>query len=104
MGIDLQAADVIVPVITAVLTLVGVIVTNNSRDRVNEARSEEDRRSIHAAIDRLERKQDKHNQLIERMYAAEKDISVLDSRVCTLEHKELGIGDAEIEVETKTKK
>ena len=40
MGIDLQAADVIVPVITAVLTLVGVLVTNNSRDRVNEARSE----------------------------------------------------------------
>ena len=55
-------------------------------------------------LDRLERKQDKHNQLIERMYAAEKDISVLDSRVCTLERKELGIGDAEIEVETKTKK
>ena len=104
MGMNWQAADIIVPVITAILTLVGVLVTNSSRDRVNEARSEEDRRSIHAAIDRLERKQDKHNQLIERMYAAERDISVLDSRVCTLEHKELGIGDAEIEVETKTKK
>lgn len=36
-------------------------------------------------IEQLEKKQDKHNQLIERMYKAEKEIAVLDERVKELE-------------------
>lgn len=36
-------------------------------------------------IEQLEKKQDKHNQLIERMYKVEKDIAVLDERVSDLE-------------------
>lgn len=35
----------------------------------------------------LEKKQDKHNNLIERMYAAEKDIEVLKNREKVSEHR-----------------
>lgn len=37
-------------------------------------------------IEQLEKKQDKHNEVIERMYKVEKDIAVLDERVTDLEN------------------
>lgn len=38
-------------------------------------------------LNQLEKKQDKHNNLIERMYAAEKDIEVLKNREKVSEHR-----------------
>ena len=38
-------------------------------------------------LSQLEKKQDKHNKLIERMYAAEKDIEVLKNREKVSEHR-----------------
>ena len=38
-------------------------------------------------LSQLEKKQDKHNNLIERMYAAEKDIEVLKNREKVSEHR-----------------
>ena len=38
-------------------------------------------------IDQLEKKQDKHNTLIERMYEAEKNIDVLDEQVRVANHR-----------------
>lgn len=38
-------------------------------------------------LSQLEKKQDKHNNLIERMYAAEKDIEVLKNRERLSEHR-----------------
>ncbi len=38
-------------------------------------------------LSQLEKKQDKHNNLIERMYAAEKDIEVLKNRERVSEHR-----------------
>lgn len=38
-------------------------------------------------IDQLEKKQDKHNTLIERMYEAEKNIDVLDEQIKVANHR-----------------
>ena len=38
-------------------------------------------------LNQLEKKQDKHNNLIERMYSAEKDIEVLKNREKVSEHR-----------------
>ena len=38
-------------------------------------------------IEQLEKKQDKHNSLIERMYAVEKAVEVLDNREKVSEHR-----------------
>ena len=43
----------------------------------------------------LEKKQDKHNNLIERMYAAEKDIEVLKNREKVSEHRLEDLEDLE---------
>jgi flagellar motor component MotA len=42
-------------------------------------------RLVNYRLEQLEKKQDKHNSLIERMYAAETDIKVLCQRVKDLE-------------------
>lgn len=74
-------------VIPSLLTLIGVIITvvvgNNSM-----------RQMIIYRIEQLEKKQDKHNQLIERMYALEdkqnvqaEQIKVANHRITDLENK-----------------
>lgn len=63
-------AGVLVAIITSVCTLAGVIITvavGNSK-------------TIYR-IEQLEKKQDKHNTLIERMYKVEEKISVDDERI-----------------------
>ena len=66
---------IIVALITGGLTLVGTVF---SLIMVNS-------KTLYR-IEQLEKKQDKHNQLIERMYDVEKNIAVLDERVSDLEH------------------
>lgn len=61
---------IIVAIITGICTLAGVIITvviGNSKTLYR--------------IEQLEKKQDKHNTLIERMYKAEEKISVNDERI-----------------------
>lgn len=65
---------IMVALITGGLTLAGTvfsIVSVNSRTLYR--------------IEQLEKKQDKHNHLIERMYAVEKDVAVLNERLNELE-------------------
>lgn len=60
----------VITLISEVVTLIGVIVTcwmSHSKTLYR--------------IELLEKKQDKHNCLIERMYACEKDIAVLQEEV-----------------------
>lgn len=67
---------IIVAIISGVLTLAGVIITvvvGNSKTLYR--------------IEQLEKKQDKHNTLIERMYAVEEDIKVLDERQKVANHR-----------------
>lgn len=55
--------------ITGVLALTGTIISNLTTHSKTMYR-----------IEQLEKKQDKHNSLIERMYAVEKAVDVLDER------------------------
>ena len=62
-------AGIIVAVITGVFTLVGVIITvavGNSKTLYR--------------IEQLEKKQDKHNTLIERMYEVEERVALHDEK------------------------
>lgn len=56
-------------IITGVLALAGTVISNLTTHSKTLYR-----------IEQLEKKQDKHNNLIERTYALEKTVSILDER------------------------
>ena len=58
---------IITALITGALTLVGVFISNSRSDAVQTERIEQ----LRTDIKRLETKQEKHNQLIERVYRLE---------------------------------
>lgn len=62
--------SIIVALITGVLTLVGVILTNNKHDAV-----------IDEKIKNLTEEVKKHNSIVERTFALEERTSVLEERV-----------------------
>ena len=68
--------DIIVALIVGGLSLMGTLISNLTTHSKTMYR-----------IEQLEKKQDLHNSVIARMYAAEQDIKLLDQRVDTLEKK-----------------
>lgn len=80
----------IVAIITGAFTLIGVIVTVIASNKNTIEQMKEQTKLTLYRIEQLEKKQDKHNTLIERMYKAEDDINVLDKRVEFLEQKNKG--------------
>lgn len=71
-----MSAEIWVAIITSVLTLVGVIVTvitGNSKTLYR--------------IDQLEKKQDKHNTLIERMYRLEDRVALDEEKIKVANHR-----------------
>ena len=68
--------SVIVAVITGVVTLVGVILSNSKSRAVMEVK-----------LDNLTRKVEKHNQVLERTYALEQDMAVAQNDIETLKRK-----------------
>lgn len=58
--------SVVTAVVTGVLTLIGVLVSNSRSQAVLEVK-----------IDQLAEKVQKHNSMIERTYALEQDVAVL---------------------------
>ena len=71
--------SVIVACITGVVTLVGVLLSNSKSRAVMEYK-----------IDELSARVEKHNTMIERQQAVERDVAVLKNDVVTLYHK---VGD-----------
>lgn len=61
--------SILVAVITGAFALMGTLVSNS----VNHSKTM-------YRIEQLEKKQDKHNSLIERMYCVENTINILDER------------------------
>lgn len=80
-----MSTEIIVALITSVLTFAGVVVTVIGQNRKNRALMKEQSDLTLYRIEQLEKKQDKHNTLIERMYKAEDEIHLLDQRVDNLE-------------------
>lgn len=67
---------IIVAIITGGLALLGNVISNSAAHSKTMYR-----------IEQLEKKQDKHNSLIERMYAAEKTIEVLEEKQKVANHR-----------------
>lgn len=75
-----MSAEVWVAIITGVFTLAGVVATVISGNRKTQAQIKATSELTQYRIGELEKKQDKHNGMIERMYQAEQDIKVLAER------------------------
>lgn len=85
--------EILIATIPSALTLVGVIVTVIFGNKKTTASVKEQTDLTLYRIQQLEKKQDKHNTLIERMYKiedrmalSEKDIKVANHRIADLEH------------------
>lgn len=78
---------IIIAIITAGLSLVGVVITvvygNNKTAKTVKAQTD----LTLYRIEQLEKKQDKHNTLIERMYAVEEKIDLLTERQKVSNHR-----------------
>jgi outer membrane murein-binding lipoprotein Lpp len=68
--------SIIVALVSGVLTLVGVLVSNSRSRAVMEYK-----------IDELSKQVEKHNQLIERTYRLEQNVAVLSSEVETIKER-----------------
>ena len=72
---------------TGGLTLLGVIYTVKKQHDVTVEELRFDIRTIKKDIQDLETKQDKHNQVVERVYELEKVAEVLEERQKTANHR-----------------
>lgn len=72
-----MSPEVIVALITGAFTLAGVVATVISGNKKTQAQIKATSELTQYRIGELEKKQDKHNGMIERMYQAEKDINLL---------------------------
>lgn len=90
MQIDITALICAALGIVASITVAAI----QSHAQHSETLSEMDKRDALQAqrIEQLEKKMDKHNQLIERMYHVEQAVTVLDEKIRVANHR---IGDLE---------
>lgn len=72
---------------TGGLTLLGVIYTVRKQHDVTVEELKFEIRTIKKDIKELENKQDKHNQVVERVYELEKVAEVLEERQKTANHR-----------------
>ena len=78
---------VVTSVITGGLTLTGVIFTSRKQHDVTVQEIKTELALMHQEIGQLEKKQDIHNGVIERVYQLEKAAEVLDERQKTANHR-----------------
>lgn len=71
---DVIAAALIAAVVPAIGSIIVQILINNKQRRVSEVKLDYTIKAIEEHIQRLELKQDKHNNLIERMVIVERDL------------------------------
>ena len=71
-----MSETIITAIITGGLTLIESFAANNKTKAL-----------ILYRLDQIERKQDKHNSIIERTYHIEESMAVLDNRVKVSEHR-----------------
>ena len=75
--------SIIIALITAGFSLIGVIITNKKTTQTVKAQTD----LTLYRIDELEKKQDKHNSVIERMYKAEENIKLLQEQYKVEKHR-----------------
>ena len=69
-GEEVRMESVIAALVTGVLTLAGVLVSNSRSRAVMEVK-----------IDNLTRQVEKHNRMVERTYALEQDVAVVKAEI-----------------------
>ena len=79
--------EIIVAIITGGLSILGVIITNHNSNRKMQSAVEIQQAVINTKIDNLTDRVEKHNQVIERTYAAENEISVLKEKQTVANHR-----------------
>lgn len=79
--------SVLTALITGGLTLLGVIYTNKKQHSTTVQEVKTEIALIRQEINQLEKKQDIHNGVIERVYQLEKITEVLDERQKTANHR-----------------
>ena len=75
---------IIVALITGAFTFAGVLITQIAGNKKTSEQVKAQAEMTRYRIDQLEKKQDKHNTLIERMYNVEERVGVLEQRVTLL--------------------
>ena len=79
--------EIAVALITSGLGLIGVIVTVMFGNKKTKQTVEQQTNLTIYRIEELEKKQDKHNTLIERMYKCEEDITLLKEQYKVEKHR-----------------
>lgn len=82
-----MSAEIWVAIVTGVFTLAGVIITVIYGNKRTDKKIQEQSDITVYRIEQLERKQDKHNNLIERMYSCEDKIHILEERQKVANHR-----------------
>lgn len=83
---------IIISIITSVFALLGVIITALYGNRATKKNIKEQTDLTIYRIEQLEKKQDKHNKLVERMYNVEEKVGLLEEKIKVENHR---IGDLE---------
>lgn len=79
--------DIVVTIISCVFTLAGVIITVVAGNKATSNHVKEQTDLTLYRIDQLEKKQDKHNTLIERMYSVEDRLGLIEERQKVANHR-----------------
>lgn len=79
--------EIVVAIITGGLSILGVIITNHNSNKKMQSVMEVQQAVINTKIDNLTDRVEKHNQVIERTYAAEKDITLLKEKQAVANHR-----------------
>lgn len=87
-------AEIIVAIVTGIFTLAGVIITVFYGNKKTTASVKQQTDLTLYRIEQLEKKQDKHNTLIERMYHAEEKIDLLGEKMKVANHRIDDLEDA----------
>lgn len=79
--------EILISLITGILSLVGVVVTVHSGNKKTEAQMKQQTDLTLYRIDQLEKKVEKHNNVIERVYALEKNEAVIEEEIKVANHR-----------------
>jgi len=79
--------EIVIAIISGGLALLGTVITVRAGNKKTRAQLEEQSSVTLYRIGELEKKQDKHNSLIERMFKAEERISLNEEQIKVANHR-----------------
>lgn len=82
-----MSEGIIIAIITSVLSFAGVVITVICGNKKNAAQMKEQTDVTIYRIDQLEKKVEKHNKVIERVYNLEKNEAVIEEEIKVANHR-----------------